>query len=81
MATVSEQLKGTFSTARMQIEGFEKKAVKQVALLEKKAKESLGDVKGQTRRSADAAARARGPKSSAACVARSTSRRTRICRS
>jgi hypothetical protein len=31
----------------MQFEGFEKKAVKQVELLEKKAKESLGDVKGQ----------------------------------
>lgn len=47
MATVSEKVKGTFSTAKQQFEGFEKKAVKQVELLEKKAKESLGDVKGQ----------------------------------
>ncbi len=47
MATVSDKVKGTFSTARQQFEGFEKKAVKQVELLEKKAKESLGDVKGQ----------------------------------
>jgi polyhydroxyalkanoate synthesis regulator phasin len=47
MATVSQQLKGTFSTAKKQIEGFEKKAAKQVALLEKKAKASLDDVKEQ----------------------------------
>ena len=47
MATVSQQLKGTFSSAKKQIEGFEKKAVKQVALLEKKAKASLDDVKEQ----------------------------------
>jgi polyhydroxyalkanoate synthesis regulator phasin len=40
-------LKGTFSSAKKQIEGFEKKAVKQVALLEKKAKASLDDVKEQ----------------------------------
>lgn len=47
MATVSQQLKGTFTNARKQIEGFEKKAAKQVALLEKKAKASLGEVKDQ----------------------------------
>lgn len=47
MATVSQQLKGTFTSARKQIEGFEKKAAKQVALLEKKAKASLGEVKDQ----------------------------------
>jgi polyhydroxyalkanoate synthesis regulator phasin len=47
MATVSQQLKGTFSSAKKQIEGFEKKAAKQVALLEKKAKASLDDVKEQ----------------------------------
>jgi hypothetical protein len=47
MATVSEKLRGTFSTAREQLAGFEKKAVKQVELLEKRAKESLGDVKEQ----------------------------------
>lgn len=47
MATVSQQLKGTFTNARKQIEGFEKKAAKQVALLEKKAKASYGEVKGQ----------------------------------
>jgi hypothetical protein len=47
MATVSEKLKGTFSNARMQLEGFEKKAVKQVALLEKKAKQSVDGVKEQ----------------------------------
>lgn len=40
MATVSQQLKGTFSN-------LEKKAAKQVALFEKKAKASLGDVKEQ----------------------------------
>jgi hypothetical protein len=40
-------LKGTFSTAKHQLEGFEKKAVKQVALLEKKAKASIGDVREQ----------------------------------
>ncbi len=45
--TVSQKLKGTFDQARVQLEGFEKKAVKQVALLEKKAKASLGDVRGQ----------------------------------
>jgi hypothetical protein len=44
MATVSQRLKGTFDQARVQLEGFEKKAVKQVALLEKKAKASIGDV-------------------------------------
>ena len=47
MATVSEKIKGTFSNARMQLEGFEKKAVKQVALLEKKAKKSVDGVKEQ----------------------------------
>jgi Poly(hydroxyalcanoate) granule associated protein (phasin) len=47
MATVSQRLKGTFDSARVQLEGFEKKAVKQVALLEKKAKASLGDVQGK----------------------------------
>ena len=47
MATVSETLKGTFSNARHQLEGLEKKAVKQVTLLEKKAKASLGEVKEQ----------------------------------
>lgn len=47
MATVSEKVKGTLSNARTQFEGFEKKAVKQVELLEQKAKASLGDVKGQ----------------------------------
>jgi tetrahydromethanopterin S-methyltransferase subunit G len=47
MATVSQQLKGTFTNARKQIEGFEKKAAKQVALLEKKAKASFGEVKEQ----------------------------------
>ena len=45
MATVSQQLKGTFSNAKKQFEGFEKKAAKQVALLEKKAKASIDDVK------------------------------------
>ena len=45
MATVSQQLKGTFTNAKKQFEGFEKKAAKQVALLEKKAKASLDDVK------------------------------------
>ena len=29
MATVSQQLKGTFSSAKKQFEGFEKKAAKQ----------------------------------------------------
>ncbi len=47
MATVSEKLKDTFSNARIQIEGFEKKAAKQVALLEKKAKKSVSGVKEQ----------------------------------
>jgi tetrahydromethanopterin S-methyltransferase subunit G len=47
MATVSQTLKGTFANAKEQLEGFEKKAVKQVALLEKKAKASLGEVKEQ----------------------------------
>jgi hypothetical protein len=47
MATVSQQLKGTFTNARKQIQGFEKKAAKQVALFEKKAKASLGEVKEQ----------------------------------
>jgi tetrahydromethanopterin S-methyltransferase subunit G len=47
MATVSEKIKGTFSNARIQLEGFEKKAVKQVALLEKKAKKSVDGVKEQ----------------------------------
>ncbi len=47
MATVSDKVKGTFSTAKLQFEGFEKKAVKQVELLEKRAKDSLGDVKEQ----------------------------------
>jgi hypothetical protein len=45
MATVSEKLRGTFTSAKSQIEGFEKKAVKQVALLEKRAKASIGEVK------------------------------------
>jgi len=45
MATVSQRLKGTFDHASVSLEGFEKKAVKQVALLEKKAKASIGDVK------------------------------------
>jgi hypothetical protein len=45
MATVSQKLKGTFSNAKLQLEGFEKKAVKQVAILEKKAKASIDDVK------------------------------------
>jgi hypothetical protein len=47
MATVSEKVRGTFSTAKQQLAGFEKKAVKQVELLEKRAKESLGEVRGQ----------------------------------
>jgi hypothetical protein len=47
MATVSQQLKGTFTNARKQVEGFEKKAAKQVAMFEKKAKASLGEVKEQ----------------------------------
>ena len=47
MATVSEKVRGTFSTAKQQLAGFEKKAVHQVELLEKKAKESLGEVRGQ----------------------------------
>lgn len=47
MATVSQKLKGTFSNAKSSLEGFEKKAVKQVELLEKKAKASLGDVREQ----------------------------------
>ncbi len=47
MATVSQTLKGTFKSARHQIEDFEKKAAKQVALLEKKAKASIGEMKGQ----------------------------------
>jgi hypothetical protein len=47
MATVSQRLKGTFSNVQHSLEGFEKKAVKQVALLEKKAKASLVDVKGR----------------------------------
>jgi ubiquinone biosynthesis protein UbiJ len=47
MATVSEKVRGTFSTAKQQLAGFEKKAVQQVELLEKKAKESLGEVRGQ----------------------------------
>jgi len=45
MATVSEKLKGTFTTARQQLAGFEKKAVKQVEVLEKRAKETVGGVK------------------------------------
>jgi hypothetical protein len=45
MATVSEKLRGTFTSAKSQLEGFEKVAVKQVALLEKKAKASIGEVK------------------------------------
>ncbi len=47
MATVSEKIKGTFDSARLQLEGLEKKAVKQVALLEKRAKKSVDEVKGQ----------------------------------
>ncbi len=47
MATVSQQLKGTFTNARKQVEGVEKKAAKQVAIFEKKAKASLGEVKEQ----------------------------------
>jgi hypothetical protein len=47
MATVSEKLRGTFSTAKQQLAGFEKKAVEQVELFEKKAKSSFGDVRGQ----------------------------------
>lgn len=47
MATVSETIKDTFSSAKTQLEGFEKKAAKQVAILEKKAKASLGEVKEQ----------------------------------
>lgn len=47
MATVSEKLQDTFTTARAQLAGFEKKAVARVEELEKKAKTSLGGVKGQ----------------------------------
>jgi len=47
MATVSEKLKGTFTTAKGQLAGIEKLAVKRVELLEKRAKASLGDVKEQ----------------------------------
>jgi tetrahydromethanopterin S-methyltransferase subunit G len=47
MATVSEKIKGTFDNARLQLEGLEKKAVKQVALFEKRAKKSVGEVKEQ----------------------------------
>jgi ubiquinone biosynthesis protein UbiJ len=47
MATVSEKVRGTFSTAKAQLAGLEKKAVKQVEILEKRAKESLGEVRGQ----------------------------------
>lgn len=47
MATVSEKIKDTYSNAKTQLEGFEKKAVKQVALFEKRAKKSVGDVKEQ----------------------------------
>jgi hypothetical protein len=47
MASVSEKIKGTFSNAKIQLEGFEKKAVKQVALFEKRAKKSVDGVKEQ----------------------------------
>lgn len=47
MATVSEKLQDTFSTAKKQLAGFEKKAVAQVEAFEKRAKTSLGGVKGQ----------------------------------
>jgi hypothetical protein len=47
MASVSEKIKDTFSSAKLQLAGFEKKAVKQVALLEKKAKKSVDGVKEQ----------------------------------
>ncbi|HZS36360.1 MAG TPA: hypothetical protein VFF06_06020 [Polyangia bacterium] len=43
MATVSERIKETFSTAQKQIEGFEKQFVK----LEKKAKAQLDEVPSQ----------------------------------
>jgi hypothetical protein len=43
MATVSERIKGTFSSAKLQLEGFEKK----VGEIEKKAKESLDEVPAQ----------------------------------
>lgn len=43
MATVSERIKGTFSNAKDQLEGFERQFVK----LEKKAKAQLDDVPGQ----------------------------------
>lgn len=45
MATVSERIKGTFSTAKLQLEDFEKK----VGELEKKAKESIDEVPAQLR--------------------------------
>src|SRR5258706_7570531 len=45
MATVSDRIKDTFSTARLQLEGFEKK----VEQLEKKAKSSIDDVPAQLR--------------------------------
>ncbi len=47
MATVSERIKDTFSTARTQLVDLEKKAAKRVALLEKKAKKSVDGVKEQ----------------------------------
>lgn len=56
MSTVSERIKDTFSTARHQLEGFEKtfgKKVgqfeKQVGKLEKRAKASLDEVPAQLR--------------------------------
>jgi hypothetical protein len=45
MATVSDRIKDTFSTAMLQLEGFEKK----VGKLEKKAKSSIDDVPAQLR--------------------------------
>ncbi len=45
MATVSERLKGTFASAKEQLEDFEKQIVK----IEKQAKKSLDDVPGQLR--------------------------------
>ena len=47
MATVSERIKDTFTTAKSQIEGFEKNVEKKFGQLEKKAKKSIGEAKKQ----------------------------------